>query len=162
VRRDPRAPSSPSRSRFSGRRTGHVWGTSAAFVTGSPRVMLIRDGWGMAALGVWILITLLTRRPFLYEAPRVVLVEEDKREVWQANRDRYPPFRRLLWVCSAFRGAACLADTALRVILAMTMPIDLVLVLDDVLLAATVAVILLFQRLYGRSFPRRGGWRRDG
>ncbi|MFG2140854.1 VC0807 family protein [Streptomyces sp. NPDC048650] len=132
-----------------------------SFVTGSPRAMLIRNGWGMAALGGWMLITLLSRRPFLYEAARVVL-DEDRRRTWRLNWERHPPFRRLLWVCSAFWGAACLVDTVLRVVMAMTLPIDLVPILDDALLAATVVVILLFQRLHGRSFLRRHGLRRDG
>ncbi|MGW7491572.1 VC0807 family protein [Streptomyces sp. NPDC054786] len=132
-----------------------------SFVTGSPRMLLIRNGWGMAALGVWMLLTLLSRRPFLYEAARVVL-DEPKQRDWELSWDRHPPFRRLLWVCSAFWGIACLLDAGLRVVMAMTMPIDQVPALDDALLAVTLAVILLFQRYYGRSYLRRNGLRRDG
>ncbi|WP_314173356.1 VC0807 family protein [Streptomyces winkii] len=130
-------------------------------VTGSARMLLIRNGWGMAALGVWMLCTLFFRRPFLYEAARVIL-DEDKQRVWEANWDRHPPFRRLLWTCSAFWGAACLIDASVRVGMAMTLPVDLVPVLDDVLLAVTLVVILLFQRFYGRSYLGRHGLRRQG
>ncbi|MFI7034315.1 VC0807 family protein [Microbispora rosea] len=132
-----------------------------SFVTGSPRLLLIRNGWGMAAIGVWMLCTLLFRRPFLYEATRIV-VDEDKRHTLEVNWERYPAFRRLLWICSAFWGLACLADTAVRVVMAMTLPIDLVPVLDDVLLAVTVLVILSFQRFFGRAFLRRNGLRSRG
>ena len=116
-----------------------------SFVTGSPRLLLIRNGWGMAAIGVWMLCTLLSGRPFLYAATRIV-VDEDRQRTLEANWDRYPAFRRVMWICSAFWGVACLVDSTVRVILAMTLPVDLVPVLDDVLLAVTVLAILAFQR----------------
>ncbi|NLU71789.1 hypothetical protein HCC61_03665 [Streptomyces sp. HNM0575] len=134
---------------------------AVSFVSGSPRVLLIRSAWGMAALGVWMLVTLVSRRPFLYEAARVVL-DEPKQRTWEGNWERYPAFRRLLWMCSAFWGAACLVDASLRIVMAMTLPVDLVPVLDDVLLVVTFAVLLLFQRVYGRACLRRHGLRRDG
>jgi hypothetical protein len=134
---------------------------AASFVSGSPRVLLIRSAWGMAALGVWMLVTLLSRRPFLYEAARVVL-DEPKRLTWEGNWERHPAFRRLLWTCSAFWGAACLVDASLRVVMAMALPVDVVPVLDDALLVVTFAVLLLFQRVYGRAYLRRHGLRRDG
>ncbi|MFD7663591.1 VC0807 family protein [Streptomyces sp. NPDC059788] len=132
-----------------------------SFVTGSPRMLLVRNGWGMAAIGVWMLCTLLSRRPFLYEATRIV-VDEDKQRALAANWDRYPAFRRMLWICSAFWGVACLVDSTVRVALAMTLPVDLVPVLDDVLLGVTVLAILAFQRCFGRAYLRRNGLRSRG
>jgi hypothetical protein len=134
---------------------------AASFVTGSARVLLVRNAWGMAALGVWMLLTLLARRPFLYEATRVVLDEAGQR-TWEGNWERHPAFRRLLWTISAVWGVACLVDAALRVAMAMTLPVDWVPALDDVLLAVTLVVLLLFQRVYGRAYLRRHGLRRDG
>lgn len=132
-----------------------------SFVTGSPRLLLIRNGWGMAAVGVWMLCTLGSRRPFLYEATRIV-VDEDRQRTLEANWERYPAFRRMLWLCSAFWGVACLLDSALRTVLAMTLPIDLVPALDDALLAVTVLAILAFQRFFGRGYLRRHGLRSRG
>ena len=134
---------------------------AVSFLSGSPRALLIRNCWGMAALGLWIAASLLTRRPFLYEAARVVL-DEDRQRTWESNWERYAAFRRLLWVCSAFWAVACLADTALRITMAATLPVDLVPLLDDVLLVFTLAVILVFQRLWGRSYLRRNGLRIRG
>ncbi|MEU9119070.1 VC0807 family protein [Streptomyces sp. NPDC048506] len=132
-----------------------------SFVTGSPRLLLIRNGWGMAAIGVWMLCTLLSRRPFLYEATRIV-VNEDKQRTVKANWERYPAFRRMLWICSAFWGIACLIDSTARIVLAMTLPVDLVPVLDDVLLGVTLLAILAFQRFFGRAYLRRNGLRSRG
>ncbi|OKI01349.1 hypothetical protein A6A06_17720 [Streptomyces sp. CB02923] len=132
-----------------------------SFVTGSPRLLLIRNGWGMAAIGVWMLCTLPARRPFLYEATRIV-VDEGKLQTLKVNWDRYPAFRRMLWICSAFWGVACLIDSAVRIILAMTLPVDLVPFLDDVLLGVTLLAILAFQRFFGRAYLRRNGLRSRG
>ncbi|MER7986866.1 VC0807 family protein [Streptomyces noursei] len=132
-----------------------------SFVTGSPRLLLIRNGWGMAAIGVWMLCTLLSPRPFLYEATRIA-VDEGKQRTLEANWDRYPAFRRMLWICSAFWAAACLIDSTVRIVLAMTLPVDLVPALDDVLLGATVLAILAFQRFFGRAYLRRNGLRSRG
>ncbi|MYT27672.1 hypothetical protein GTY73_02230 [Streptomyces sp. SID8354] len=132
-----------------------------SFVTGSPRLLLIRNGWGMAAIGVWMLCTLPFRRPFLYEATRIV-VDEDRQRTLAANWERHPAFRRMLWICSAFWGAACLVDSAARVVMAMSLPVDLVPVLDDVVLGVTVLAILAFQRFFGRAYLRRNGLRSRG
>lgn len=134
---------------------------AVSYVTGSARVLLVRNAWGMAALGVWMLLTLLARRPFLYEATRIVL-DEDGQRTWEGNWERHPAFRRLLWTVSAVWGVACLTDAALRATMALTLPVDWVPALDDVLLAVTLAALLLFQRVYGRAYLRRHGLRRDG
>jgi hypothetical protein len=52
-------------------------------------------------------------------------------------------------------GGACLLDAGLRVLMAFTLPIDLVPALDNVLLVVTLGAILLFQRTYGRRYLRR-------
>ncbi|GAA3189420.1 MULTISPECIES: VC0807 family protein [Streptomyces] len=132
-----------------------------SFVTGSPRLLLIRNGWGMAALGGWMLGTLLFRRPFLYEALRLV-VDEERQRTLAESWERHPAFRRMLWLCSALWGVACLLDSALRVALAMTLPIDVVPALDDALLAVTLVTLFAVQRLFGRAYLRRHGLRRSG
>ncbi|MFD1544585.1 VC0807 family protein [Nonomuraea guangzhouensis] len=132
-----------------------------SFVSGSPRVLLIRNAWGTCALGLWALITLCGRRPFLYEAMRVIS-DRDKQQQWAANWTDHPAFRHLLRIMTAVWGAALLTDAALRVVMAATLPIDAVPLLDDVLLIVTLAALLAFQRLYGRGYLRRHGLRLRG
>ncbi|WP_405058175.1 hypothetical protein OG474_36300 [Kribbella sp. NBC_01505] len=132
-----------------------------SLVSGNPRVLLIRNGWGTAALGLWCLLTLLARKPFLYEAGRLVLPPE-KAEQWAHNWDSSEVFQRLLRTCTAFWGAAFLVDAAVRVLFAATLPIDLVPLLDDILLVVTLAALVLFQRTYARASLRRHGLRLDG
>ncbi len=47
-------------------------------------------------------------------------------------------------------------------VMAVTFPIDLVPLLDDVLLVVTLAAVVGFQRFYGRSALRRNGLRMRG
>ncbi|MFD2419814.1 VC0807 family protein [Amycolatopsis pigmentata] len=132
-----------------------------SFVTGSPRVLLIRNAWGTAALGVFLLASLLTRRPFLFEAGNIVF-DENKRRIWARNWENFPAFRSLLLRCSAIWGLASLADAGVRVAMAMTLPVDVVPVLDDVLLVLTLAFLVAVQRFYGRAHLRRNGLRLNG
>ncbi|GAA3525406.1 hypothetical protein GCM10022222_05320 [Amycolatopsis ultiminotia] len=127
-----------------------------SFVTGSPRVLLIRNAWGTAALGLFLLGSVLIRKPFLYEAGSFVF-DDEKRRTWTGNWERFPEFRGLLLRCSVIWGVACLADASLRVVAAMVLPVDVVPVLDDVLLVVTLAVLLLVQRVYGRAYLRGKG-----
>ena len=130
-------------------------------ITGEPRVLLIRNAWGTAALGLWILGTLFVRKPFLFTGARLVFDDAQQLE-WDENWQRHPAFRHVLWVCTAVWGAVFLGDAALRVLLAMTLPIDVVPVLDDVLLVVTLVVLVVFQRWYGRPYLRRHGLRLRG
>lgn len=132
-----------------------------ALVSGNARILLIRNGWGTAALGIWILLTLFARRPFLYEAGRIAM-PPDRVQTWERNWEISEAFQLLLRSCSKFWGVAFLVDAALRVLMAATFPVDLVPLLDDVLLVVNIGAILLFQRLYGRRFLRQRGLRLQG
>lgn len=134
---------------------------AGSFITGSPRALLLRSAVLMGALGIFLLATLLARRPFLYEAARVVL-DEDKQKTWAHNWERFPPFRRLLWQFSLVWGIACLIDAGLRVIMVLLLSVDAVPALDDGLLVVTLIALVVFQRVYGRAFLRRNGLRLRG
>jgi hypothetical protein len=123
--------------------------------------MLARNGWGTAALGLWVLLTLIGKRPFLLSTGAIAF-PEDKAAIWERNWTQHAAFRTLVRRCTAIWGTLFLLDAALRVGMALTLPIDLVPALDDVLIAVTIAAILLIQRFYGRSFLRRHDLRLHG
>ncbi|MEV6831072.1 VC0807 family protein [Amycolatopsis sp. NPDC051102] len=134
---------------------------AGSFISGSPRALLLRGVVLMGALGVFLLVTVWARRPFLYEAAKTVL-DRDKQRTWGRNWDEHPPFRRLLRLCSALWAAACLLDAALRAVLVLTLPVDAVPVAELALLVVTLAALVLGQRLLGRAFLRRHGLRLEG
>ncbi|MEV4052872.1 VC0807 family protein [Amycolatopsis sp. NPDC049688] len=134
---------------------------AGSFISGSPRALLLRSVVLMAALGVFLLVTVWARRPFLYEATKTVL-DPDKQRTWCRNWDDHPPFRRLLRLCSALWAAACLLDAGLRAVIVLALPVDAVPIAELALLAVTLAALVLVQRLFGRAFLRRHGLRLDG
>jgi hypothetical protein len=134
---------------------------AGSFITGSPRALLLRGVVLMAALGVFLLITVWARRPFLYEAARAVF-DEDKQRTWCRNWDDHPPFRRLLRLCSALWAAACLLDAALRAVIVLVLPVDAVPLAELALLVVTLAALVIVQRVFGRAFLRRHGLRLNG
>ncbi|WP_233223757.1 VC0807 family protein [Amycolatopsis sp. CA-128772] len=134
---------------------------AGSFISGSPRALLLRGVVLMAALGVFLLVTMWARRPFLYEVARTVF-DQDKQRTWQRNWDEHPPFRRLLRLCSALWAAACLLDAALRAVTVLVLPVDAVPGAELVLLVVTLAALVLGQRILGRTYLRRHGLRLDG
>jgi hypothetical protein len=134
---------------------------AGSFISGSPRALLLRGVLVMTALGVFLLVTVSARRPFLYEAARTVF-DEDKQRTWCRNWDDHPPFRRLLRLCSALWAAACLLDAALRAVIVLVLPVDAVPIAELALLVVTLAALVIVQRVFGRAFLRRHGLRLDG
>lgn len=132
-----------------------------SLVSGSARVLLVRDAWATAAMGLWFLATLLARKPLIYEGARLIF-DDAKRQAWDENWQRFPEFRRAMRVCTAVWAGAFLLHTLIRVGMALWLPIDVVPATEPVLLALTVLALVVFHRYYGRSFLRRHGLRWNG
>ncbi|TQL66488.1 hypothetical protein FB381_0350 [Nocardioides albertanoniae] len=130
-------------------------------VTGDPRMLLIRSAWGTAALGLLLLATLLMRRPLLYSAATQIFDEQQRRD-WASSWEHHPAFRRVLWACTAAWGVLLVLDATGRVVMALTLPVDVVPLLDDLLLVVVIAAMFVFQRVVGRRMLRRAGLRLDG
>lgn len=104
-----------------------VLGTLLGLITGSPRVLMIRDSWLTATLGIWVLGTLPTRRPFMMTAARGIVIAkigEAGLAAWEAQWDTDPTFRHHLRLLTAVWGSGFLLDAVLRVALAYTIPVD--------------------------------------
>lgn len=63
---------------------------------------------------------------------------------------------------TAIWAAAFAVDAVIRVLMALTLPIDLVPALDDGLLVVTLVALVAVQRLYGRRYLREHGLGRRG
>ncbi|WP_078893486.1 VC0807 family protein [Streptomyces sp. CT34] len=128
-----------------------VVGALLSLVTGSPRVLMIRDSWLTAAMGLWILGTLLTRRPFIMTASRGIVIAkvgEAGLVEWEARWDAEPMFRHHLRLVSAVWGAVFLLDAVLRVVLAYTIPVDAFALTSTVLWLALLGGLLVFHNWY--------------
>ncbi|WP_328473465.1 hypothetical protein OHA21_12575 [Actinoplanes sp. NBC_00393] len=96
-----------------------------ALFTGDERALMARESWITAAIGLWIIGSLATSRPFLLDvarktSPPRMTARYD--ELWEGHT----VFRRWMTLASVVWGLAFLIDAAVRVVLAYTAPLDLV------------------------------------
>lgn len=133
-----------------------VVSAGSSLATGDARLLLVRNAVGTALLGTWLLVTLVLRRPLLFDGARL-LQSADTRARWDHRWHESSEFRRALRVLTAIWGVGFLADAVVRLLLALTLPVDLVPLLDDALLLVTVLVLLVVQRVVGAHYRRRYG-----
>ncbi|WP_329569549.1 VC0807 family protein [Kitasatospora sp. NBC_01266] len=104
-------------------------GTLMSLVTGSARVLLIRDSWLFGVVGLWVLGTLATQRPFMLTAARSIVaakIGEAGAQVWLDRWHTEPVFRHQIRLLTAVWGGGFLLDAAIRVVFACTLPIGAV------------------------------------
>jgi hypothetical protein len=132
-----------------------VLGTIAAsliisVISHSPRFLLAKDGLITSVWGIWFLASLGARRPaaFLFARPlmegrRVFAVRD-----WDALWDAEPRFRRIWRVSTVIWGLALLADAVIRVVMAYTLPVDVVPGLGGALYPVTFVLIQIITNIY--------------
>lgn len=128
-----------------------VIGTLLSLVTGSPRVVMVRDSWLTAAIGCWVLGTLLTRRPFIMTASRGIVIAkvgEAGLVEWEARWDAEPVFRHHMRLITTVWGAVFLLDAVLRVALAYTIPVDAFPLTSTLLWLALLGGLLTWHNWY--------------
>lgn len=125
--------------------------TALSMVTGSPRVLNLRDSWVTAAIGCWILGTLLTRRPFIMTSSRGIVIAkvgEAGLKEWEARWDTEPAFRHQLRTLTAVWGAVFLLDAVLRVVLVYTISVDAFPLTSTLLWLAMLGGLIGFHNWY--------------
>ncbi|MDQ0376333.1 VC0807 family protein [Amycolatopsis thermophila] len=132
---------------------GTVLGAVAALLGGGPRELLARGAWFTAPAGLWTLATLLRRQPLTYEVTRTFLVHRATimDRLWDTDRSFRAAWRSIT-ICW---GVAALADSALRLVMAYTLPVAVVPALDTALTIVTIVVLQLPTHLLLR---RSGHW----
>lgn len=133
-------------------------GVAAALVGGSPRFLLAKDGWVTGVAGVWFLVSVRARRPLLFHGGRPLLEGRFRSDgtSWDVLWEREPAFRRIWRISTAIWGAAMLLDAAVRVVMAYTLPVDLVPGLGALLWPVTLVVLQLVNGIY---YQAAGLWR---
>ncbi|MEU9498970.1 VC0807 family protein [Streptomyces sp. NPDC048196] len=125
-------------------------------LSGSPRVLLLKDAAIPAVLGIWMLSSLFAARPLAYRFGRRLRgpgAEQAAERTWSEQ----PDFRAALRGLTVLWGTAQLLDAALSTVEALTLPVDLVPIVGRFqslgILAATVALTVR----HSRSFHQRCG-----
>ena len=123
-------------------------GTAVGLATSDPRLLMARESYLTAVVGVWILVSLGARRPLVFTATTRFMSEEAAAgwdRAWDSSRE----FRRVMRGMTLAFGLAFVADAAARVVMAYTLPIDLVPLLSVLLLVALLVAIVQAGKAYG-------------
>ena len=120
-----------------------------SLLAGSPRFLLAKEGWLTALAGVWFLASLRARRPLAYLYSRPLLEGRfGWPRDWEDRWEHSPRFRRMWRTSSVLWGIGTLGDSALRVVMAYTLPVDEVPALGTALYAVTSGVLLVVTNVY--------------
>ena len=130
-------------------------GAAMSAVTGDPRVLLVRDSWMGALMGLWILVSLRTQRPFIMATSRAIVVAkigEAGADAWEARWTHDSDFRHHIRVLTAVWGVVFLGDAIVRVVLAYALPLDAVPLVSTVQWLVVLGCLLAFHARYvGRN-----------
>jgi hypothetical protein len=135
-----------------------LFGVAVALIAGSPRFLLAKEAWVTAAVGVWFVLSARGSRPLSFVFARAIL--EGRRQFtdqpWDELWERSPSFRQGWRVSSLIWGIGSLVDAALRVVLAYSLPVDIVPAVTPVLFVVSFTLLGLIDQInYHRTGLRR-------
>jgi hypothetical protein len=120
-----------------------------SFVSGGARFLLARGALLTGVTGVWFIASLWARRPLAYLFSRPLLEGRlHWPSEWESLWDRSPRFRRMWRVSSVLHGIGALLDASARVVMAYTLPPDVVPALSTALYAVTTVVLITVNTVY--------------
>lgn len=135
-----------------------LFGVAVALIAGSPRFLLAKEAWVTAAVGVWFVLSARGARPLSFVFARAMLEGRPPftDEPWDELWERSSGFRRGWRTSSLIWGIGSLVDAAGRVVLAYSLPVDVVPALTPVLFVASFVVLALIDQInYQRTGLRR-------
>ncbi|MFH8750085.1 VC0807 family protein [Streptomyces rimosus] len=129
---------------------------ATSLISGSPRVLLLKDVGLSVALGLWITGSLLAQRPFAHHfgirlAGEPAAIERD--HLWETT----PALRRELRTLTAIWGGGQLLDAAVSAILALTLPVDVVPLIGRCQSLIVLGTTVLITLRRARRFRARHG-----
>ena len=124
-------------------------GTAVGLLTGDPRLLLARESYLTGLLGLWMIGTLFASRPFILIST-LPLLPERTAEAWEASWQDDPSFRRVMRFMTFGWGSAFLLDAVARVVMAYTLPLDVVPLLGVLLLVVLLVTVVGAGKFYGR------------
>lgn len=126
-----------------------VCATAVGMATGDVRLLLARESYFTALVGLWMAGTAVAGRPFIFEAT-VRLLPEATAQSWREDWQNSAEFRRVMYVLTIAWGTAFLLDAVARIVMAYTLPVDSVPLLSVLLLAAMLVAVVQLSKAYGR------------
>lgn len=125
-------------------------GLLLAFVTGDPRMIILKDSAFTGIVGLAFLLSLLKGRPLTLEARRAWAPAEEKKAIddaWETNPAAREGYRKasLVW------GLGLLAEASLRAALVFLLPVSVMVGLSTAMWVTTVVLLVLWTKRYGEK-----------
>jgi hypothetical protein len=119
-----------------------VAGIAVSFATGDPRLMLAKESVVSKEIAVAILASVAARRPLMTAGLRPVVTrgQPGREAAWDRLAAGSARFRRLDLLFSAIWGVVLLADCAVRLAGALTLPVPTMVWLGTVLTVGAIGV----------------------
>lgn len=135
---------------------GLIMGILMTFLGGDTRLLLIRESFFTAALGVACFISLLFPRPLMFSLGRSLVAGDDPVHIARYNQSWQNPFaRHASRVATIVWGCVYCSDFLLRVLLVFTLPTALVLAVGPVVTSGLIGVCMLWTFAYLRKTRQR-------
>ncbi|HEV2440296.1 MAG TPA: VC0807 family protein [bacterium] len=136
---------------------GIVVGAASAFVTGDPKLLLIRESFVTGALAVVCLASLVWPRPLLFFIGRDFSAGHDPARVAEFNAMwERPGAQRVFRVMTVVWGLGWLAEFALKIVLVLVLTIPQVLVVGPIESNGITIALILWTIRYANESRRRG------
>jgi len=129
-------------------------GVAGSLITNDPRFYLVRVSLGTAVFGLICLGSLLLGRPLFFYLGRTVVAGDVRRSAYYDGLWAFAGFRRLHRVLTVSWGVVYLVEAAVRVAIAFSLPVSLVLVIEPVLSTGVVLVMATWTIRYMGSSAR--------
>ncbi|HEY2190893.1 MAG TPA: VC0807 family protein [Actinomycetospora sp.] len=117
--------------------------------------LLARDGWITGLAGLFFLASRRARRPFVFSIARPLAEGRlgPPGEDWDSVWARFPLYRRVWRVLTVLWGVGLLVDAAVRIVVAQTLPVDVVPAVNGI----QYAVVYLVLQVASQVYLRRSG-----
>jgi hypothetical protein len=134
-----------------------IAGFAVSLVTGSDRFLLARESLLTAMVALWFFGSLWADRPLAYQFSKPLLEGRFRHgPPWELLWEHEPNFRHMWRVMSVLWAVATMSDAILRVVMAYTLPVNAVPILQQVLMFGTMLVMQPVTWIY---FHKAGMWR---
>jgi hypothetical protein len=129
----------------------NVVGLLLSFVAGDPRLMLAKDSGVSSVIGIGILVSVALGRPMMTAGMKPWLVKgiAEREAAWARLQGKSADFRRAERRFSVVWGVVLLTECVARVVGAYTLPVDTMVWLGSVVMAASMAVAFLVSGAIG-------------
>lgn len=131
-------------------------GLVLSFFTGDARFLLAKDSFGGAIAGLWFLASCFIGRPLIFFASRRFQARTPEAQVeWDAKWRENAGFRSVMRTMSAVWGAGLIVESAIKLVLVYTFPVDVMVAVSAVMGPATFGLLMVWTVWYVMRIQRR-------